>query len=122
MAKYGMKGAHTQCLLAMSHYPAGITASGLCEICDKDKAAISRTVAELERKGLVHRDVKNNGGYRAALKLTDLGQDTANHVKERAQCAVAKAGEGLDDAQREALYKALDLLAANLQEICQDGL
>lgn len=122
MARYGMKGAHTQCLLVMSHHPEGITASQLSEICDKDKAAISRTVAELEQKGLVQREVKSNGGYRAALKLTDLGREAACHVKQRAECAVEKAGEGLSDAQREVLYHTLDLLAANLQEICQEGL
>ena len=55
MAKYGLKGPHAQCLLAMSRYPDGITASELCTVCDKDKAAISRTVAELEREGLVER-------------------------------------------------------------------
>ena len=33
MAKYGLKGPHAQCLLAMSRHPAGITAARLCEIC-----------------------------------------------------------------------------------------
>ena len=49
MEKYGLKGPHAQCLLAMRRNPQGITASQLCTICDKDKAAISRTVAELEQ-------------------------------------------------------------------------
>ncbi len=122
MAKYGLKGAHALCLLAMSRYPEGITASHLCEICDKDKAAISRTLGELEREGLVRRDVTNGSGYRAALTLTDLGQEAACCVEDRAKCAVNAAGDGLTDAQREALYEALDLLAANLHEICQVGL
>jgi aminoglycoside phosphotransferase family enzyme len=48
MAKYGLKGPHAQCLVVMARYPEGITASRLCELCERDKAAISRTVAELE--------------------------------------------------------------------------
>ena len=51
MAKYGLKGPHAQFLLAMSRYPEGITAARLCEICEKDKAAISRTLTELEQAG-----------------------------------------------------------------------
>ena len=39
MAKYGLMGAHAQCLLIMSRYPEGITAAQLSQISDKDKAA-----------------------------------------------------------------------------------
>ena len=64
MAKYGLKGPHAQCLLAMGHHPEGLTSSELCTLCDKDKAAISRTVAELEREGLVVRNTKGSNRYR----------------------------------------------------------
>lgn len=122
MAKYGLKGPHAQCLLAMSHYPQGITSSQLCAICDKDKAAISRTVAELEREGLVERSLKGSNRYRAPLKLTAQGKAAAEHVDERAKLAVEKAGEGMTDEQRTIFYKVLDLIAGHLQTICEEGL
>lgn len=122
MAKYGLKGPHAQCLLAMSRYPEGITSSQLCAVCDKDKAAISRTVAELEREGLVERTEKNGSRYRAMLRLTPQGEAAAKHVDARARLAVEKAGAGLTDAQREVFYAALDLIAANLQVISDEGL
>lgn len=122
MAKYGLKGPHAQCLLAMRRYPEGITASELCTICDKDKAAISRTIAELEREGMVDRNAKNGSMYRAALKLTDQGLDAARRVDDRAKFAVEKAGECLTDDERVVLYKALSLIAGNLQSICAEGL
>ena len=53
MAKYGLKGPHAQVLLAMSRFPEGVTSGELVKLCDKDKAAISRTVAELEREGII---------------------------------------------------------------------
>jgi len=56
MEAFGLKGPHAQTLLAMQRYPQGITAVQLCELCDKDKAAISRSVAELEEAGLVCRN------------------------------------------------------------------
>lgn len=122
MAKYGLKGPHAQCLLAMSRYPEGVTSSALCAICDKDKAAISRTVAELEREGLVMRACKGSANYRVPLKLTAQGEAAAEHVQERAKLAVEKAGEGMTDEQRVTFYKVLDLIAGHLQTICEEGL
>lgn len=121
-AKYGMKGPHAQCLLAMSRYPEGITATQICDICEKDKAAVSRTLAELEENGLVLRTARNGSRYRALLTLTEKGKDAARTVNEKAQIAVEQAGAGLDDAQREVFYAVLDVIAGNLHTICKEGL
>ena len=122
MEKYGLKGPHAQCLLAMSRYSERITSSQLCVVCDKDKAAISRTVAELEREGLVERSLKGSNRYRALLKLTPQGKAAAEHVDKRAKLAVEKAGEGMTDEQRAIFYTVLDLIAGHLQTICEEGL
>ena len=50
MEKYGLKGASAQYLLAMARYPEGITAAALCDVCDRDKAAVSRILSEMEKK------------------------------------------------------------------------
>jgi DNA-binding MarR family transcriptional regulator len=122
MAKYGLKGPHAQCLLAMNRYPEGITASKLCEICDKDKAAVSRTVAELEQAGMITRDVRKGKRYRSCLKLTSKGVEAARAVNDRASLAVEQAGTGLDEEKRQIFYSVLGLIAGNLQAICRDGL
>lgn len=122
MAKYGLKGPHAQCLIAMYRFPAGITAARLSEICDKDKAAISRTVAELEKKGLIRRNLANGNRYRALLQLTETGKRATEQVREKAALAVELAGEGLTQEQRDTLYQAMALIAENLSRICRDGL
>lgn len=122
MEKYGLKGPHAQCLLALSRYPQGMTATQLCELCEKDKAAISRIVAELEDVGLVERLERNGTRYRAALVLTADGQKAAQTVSRTAQLAVERAGEGLTDADREVFYRVLDQISENLHTICKDGL
>ena len=122
MAKFGLKGPHAQCLLAMSHFPDGITASRLCDLCEKDKAAISRTLGELEKMDLVIRENNNGNRYRARLMLTEKGRLAAESVNRKAQQAVEQAGAGLDDAQREVFYRVLGLIAGNLNAICKDGL
>ena len=122
MAKYGLKGPHVQCLVNLSRHPQGITAAQLCEICEKDKAAVSRTVAELEEAGLLKRKEKNGVRYRAPLQLTEAGIRVAKSVGDRVELAVEQAGTGLNDAQREVFYQVLALIAGNLHTICKDGL
>lgn len=122
MAKYGLKGSHAQCLLVMSRYPDGITAAQLCQISDKDKAAISRTLTELAREGLVARKSKTGNTYRAPFFLTEKGLEAANHVDQLAKKAVELADTGLTEERRTDFYATLDLLATNLQRISQDGL
>ena len=121
MAKYGLKGSHAQCLLVMNRYPDGITAAQLSHISDKDKAAISRTLSELAREGLVERRSSTNS-YRAPLFLTDKGLEAAMRVDQIARRAVEQAGLGLTDTRREEFYATLDLLASNLHRISQVGL
>ena len=122
MEKFGLKGPHAQCLLNMARHPEGVTAAQLCTLCDKDKAAISRTVAELEEAEMLVRHLHGNNRYRAQLMLTERGRDAAAQVAERAKYAVEQAGSGLSDEQRAVFYYALGLIADNLQSICDEGL
>jgi DNA-binding MarR family transcriptional regulator len=120
MEKYGLKGAYAQYLHALRRTPNGLTASQVCEVCDKDKAAVSRAISEMEQKGLVYRDGKNP--YRALLKLTDEGMNAADFVCERAEIAVRAAGMGLSDEARAIFYSSLEIIASNLQKICKEGI
>ena len=97
MAKYGLKGPHAQCLLAMKKHPQGITAARLCEICEKDKAAVSRILAELEDAGMILRENRNGSRYRSSLTLTEQGMAAAEAVVEKARLAVELAGIGFDE-------------------------
>ena len=117
MSKYRLKGAFAQYLLAMD--AREVTAAELCELCEKDKAAVSRVVTEMEEKGLV---VRRGSSYRAVLQLTEAGQQAAAFVRRRAVAAVELAGGGLEEGQRKALYEALEHVAGRLQEICRSGL
>lgn len=122
MEKIGLKGPHVQCMLALIRSPEGMTSSQLCAACEKDKAAISRTISELEQEGLLDRDVQDGNRYRALLKLTERGRIAAAQISERVLLAVEKAGEGLTDAQRAIFYSVLNVIATNLQNISADGL
>lgn len=122
MVKYGYKGSFAQYLVVMNRRPEGLTSTKLCEICDKDKAAVSRAVGEMEEKGLVYRKGVGETMYRAKLRLTEEGQRAACYVCERAEAAVAAAGQGLDDESRRAFYATLSLIAGNLHGIIKEGI
>ena len=122
LEKQGLKGAFAQYLVVMSHYPEGITATQLCEVCDKDKAAVSRVIAELAEKGLVRRVGDTETLYRAPLALTEEGHRAATFVAKRATVAVEMANEGLSETQRIAMYDALRVIFTNLQKACDIGL
>ena len=122
MSKYGLKGPHAQCLLVISQYSDGVTAAKLCEICEKDKAAISRTVAELEAADMIIRQDPEGKRYRCLLKLTEKGVQVAENVGRLVHAAVSKASEGYDEHNREIFIHVLNLIARNLQDICREGL
>ena len=122
MVKYGYKGAFAQCLVVLARYPAGLTAAQLCEICDRDKAAVSRIAAEMEQKGLILREGGSDNRYRARLKLTPEGQKAADYVCRKAKVAVAAVGEQLTDEERIVLYRALDLIASGLHTLSKEGI
>ena len=122
MAKYGLKGPHAQCMIAMSRFPEGITAAQLCEICDKDKAAISRTVTELEQAGMLLRHDPEGKRYRSLLRLSEKGKEIARNVSELVFVAVGKASEGYDGETQQTFMRVLSLIAGNLHAICLEGL
>ena len=122
MAQYGLKGPHAQCMIAMARFPEGITAAQLCEICDKDKAAISRTVSELEQAGMLLRQDPDGKRYRSMLRLSEKGREIARNVSDLVFVAVSKASEGYDSETRQTFVRVLTLIAGNLQEICREGL
>lgn len=121
MVSCGCKGIYAQYLAALYRSPEGMTAARLSEQCDKDKAAVSRAVSEMEKDGLIIRQGRDDNRYRALLSLTAEGRKAAEYVERQAQKAVISGGEGLSGEEREALQAALSLIAANLEKICQEG-
>lgn len=121
MDKYGLKGGYAQYLIAMARFPEGITAAQLCEICDLDKAAVSRSLNEMEQRGLLVRDT-SAGAYRAKLRLTAAGNEAVAYVRKKAAAAVEAAGHKLSDQQREVLYNALESIFTRLQTISKEGI
>ena len=116
MTELGLKGTHVMCLFYLHHHPEGLTATQLCQLCAEDKAAISRTLGELETKGCLHSDAAAAKKYRARLYLTPLGTEQAQRIDGLIREWVSLGGEGLSEEDRETFYRILGLIAENLKD------
>ena len=117
MEKCGLKGSFAQYLVLLHRHPEGITSSQMCELCVVDKAAVSRAIAEMERKELVLRE---GAAYRAKIKLTRRGREVTEFILGRTARAVELAGQPKE--LRPGLYSNLECIADILQQMSKDGL
>ena len=106
----------------LARYPQGLTAPKLAELCDRDKADVSRMVSILEDRGLTTKDGIGSTRYRGCLRLTPEGKTVAEALSRRAELAVEQAGAGLTEENRAIFYTSLENIAKNLRRISQEGL
>lgn len=114
MADLELRGIHVMCLFQLNRHPEGLTVTQLSNLCGEDKAATSRTVSDLVKKGLINTDKEKK--YRAPIVLTANGQDVANKIDKQAAQAVEVVGQGLTHEERETFYKALTTISDNLKK------
>lgn len=119
MDEYGLKGPCAIYLSVLYRNSQGLTAARLAELCGRDKADVSRSVAAMEEKGLL---IRENKPYRAQLYLTEKGKEAAGAVCRRVTVAVEHAGKGYTVAQRKVFYQVLETVTQNLSELCKDGI
>lgn len=122
MSAFGLKGTYVIYLIALYKHHEGLTSANLSEMCNRDKAEVSRAIKALESKGLIVRENTTVNGYRAKITLTRQGREATKTLRERVKLAVEKGGDGLTEEQRESFYNALEIISANLKKISKEGL
>lgn len=116
MTELGLKGTHVMCLFYLHRSDRELTAARLCQFCAEDKAAISRTVAELESRGYLVTSQPDGKKYRAPINLTDKGEEVALRIESLIDQWVTAGGDGLSDRERTAFYATLGKIADNLKK------
>ncbi len=118
MSEFQLKSPHVSCLYYL--YRAGeLTAKELCDICEEDKANISRSVDYLEKNGYIICRSDSEKRYRAPLQLTPQGQEVGARIAEKIDRILAEASAGLSETDRTVLYSSLALISKNLQTVCK---
>ncbi len=122
MEQIGLKGPHAIYLLTLSNFEGGITSANLAQYCGRDKADVSRALRLLEEQALIKKseDLKNN--YRAPIILTKEGCETAEKIRNKAKKAVDYVSRGITEAERETLYKTLEVIGNNIRDLSRIGI
>lgn len=117
MAEFRLKSPHVSCLYYLYKENA-LTAKELCDICEEDKANISRTIDYLETNGYLVRQPQDNKKYKNPLALTEKGHKVAKQIAEKIDRILAEAGAGIREEEREIMYRSLFQISENLQKRC----
>ena len=119
MAAFGLKGPHVSCLYYL--YCCGpMTAAELCERCDEDKAAISRSLDYLEKNGYLYTDQKDRKKYKSAITLSEKGFSVGQEISNRIDGILEGASLSLSEEDRRIMYKALEIISGHLDALCRN--
>lgn len=114
-----LKGPHVSCLYYLYRF-GPMTAAELCDRCEEDKAAISRSLEYLENSGYLSCKITGPKKYRSSLVLTEKGQTAGAEVARRIEGIVEAASANLNEEERLAMYHALEAICENLEKLCQN--
>ena len=120
MEELGLKGNHVQCIFHLFKADKGLSSSKLCFLCDEDKAAISRTLKELEKLNYVCEVVDGNKKYRNPIKLTAKGKKVGKIIMNKIEENFNLCSEGIEEKNRENLYASLEKISNNLKNLCEE--
>ena len=128
-AEFDLKSPHVSCLYHL-YKEGSMTAVEICEVCDEDKAAVSRSIVYLEQNGFLirnagsdHKTSTSGKHYRAALVLTDKGREVAADFVQRIDSILNDVAAGVSEEDRFILYRALRQIDRNLSTMCgQDSM
>lgn len=119
METFDLKGPHVSCLHYLYKSNGSLTLKELCDICDEDKAYISRAVDSLEKDGYIECNSKTEKRYKSPLMLTEKGKAVAEKISEKIDQIVIAAGIGVTEEDRAVFYKTFKTISDNLQKMCE---
>ena len=119
VSEYNLKSVHVSCLYYL-YKKAPLTAKELCDVCDEDKALISRSIDYLEKNDFIFCEENNRKRYKSALFLTEKGEKVAKIIADKTESMLERASVGLEEKDREIFYRSLLLISDNLKKICKN--
>ena len=118
MAEYNLRSAHVSCLYYL-YTDKGATATDLCELCEEDKATISRALDYLETNGYITRETNTAKRYKSPLLLTDLGLAVGKKIADKIDGVLDAISDGLTENERIDFYRSLSIISQSLEGVCQ---
>ncbi len=119
MAELELKSTHVSCIYYL-YTMQSLTAKELCEVCEEDKAAVSRSIEYLEKGGYIETVDKGNKKYKRPLELTEKGYIIGKQLSERIDSILEQASAGISEEERAIMYRALAVISENLHKISSE--
>lgn len=116
MAEFDLKTPHVSCIYYL-YKKEMLTSKELCDICEEDKASISRSLEYLETNGYIKCLDQAKKRYKSHLVLTEKGKVVGKKVEEKIDNILVEASKGLSEENRKIFYESFALICNNLQNI-----
>ncbi len=119
MQRFGLHGSYAKYVLAL--YRSGaMTAAQLSEVCDRNKADVSRAIVVLENENVVKK-LDTGTHYRVKIELTERGLELGCALSERLRLVLENVSGDIPRESLEQFYDTLEIIAKNLERISNDG-
>lgn len=104
-------------MLSMLAVEEGITANRICQVIGLDKAAVSRSLQQLEKAGHVRSEVDANDGRRYVVSLTASGQALHDQIYQVAMERERLLLDALSEQEVDALISMLGRMHGQLEKV-----
>lgn len=120
MKDFKLNSTHVSCLYYL-YKKESLTSKELSELCDEDKGAISRTLEFLESNDYINCDSLAKKRYNDKLYLSNKGKEVGKFISNKIDEILDLASLGINDQERDVLYKCLTIINNNLTRINNKG-
>lgn len=113
MKDYNLKSHHVSCLYYL-YKKGSLTPTELTDLCDEDKAAISRSLDFLEKNEYIIRP-KNKKHYNCKIILTEKGNEIGEYITKKIDSILYNVDELILEENRAIFYETLMLIENSLK-------
>jgi DNA-binding MarR family transcriptional regulator len=120
-ARLGLTGADIMCLYYLGKHPEGMTGAELARAAGVTRAAVSRTLARMEREGFVESGIEaTDTKYRTPIRLTERGSECARGADVAIGRVLDEMCAALTDEERMQMYASLRSVLGSLKGISRE--
>ena len=119
MSRWGLRSHHVSCIYYL-YTKGALTSKKLCDLCNEDKANVSRTIDYLEAEEFVTQRSNSRKRYNAQYQLTEKGRSVGGIIADRIHEVITSASGALSEEERSIMYHCLEMINDKLGAISDE--
>ncbi len=116
MAKYDLSSTHVSTLYYLYKNGGTLTMKELIDVCDEDKAAISRANKYLYKNDYIILNGSRFKKYKNPITLTEKGKAIAQKVVNKVDRIIDSVSEDVTPVNRDEFYNTLIKISENIEK------